>query len=142
MRDLHDNIKVLRAISPVALGTTGAGKTSVIIDRQGYDSVEFVMSYGTVTATNAAVTPTLKECATTGGSFTSVADGDLLGTEALATLGQAATRTSGVSKNVSKKLGYKGNLRYMQLSLVNTVSAGIIAGADVIMGNPNVAPVA
>ena len=142
MRDMHNDIKVLRAISPVALGTTGTGKTSVIIDRQGYDSLEFVIGVGAVTATNATVTPTVKECSTTNGSFTSVADADLLGTEALATLGVAATRTSGVSKNVSKKIGYRGSKRYVEIQLVNTVSAGIIAHADAILGNPMVAPVA
>jgi hypothetical protein len=142
MRDLHSNIKATRAISPVALGTTGTGKTSVIIDRQGYDSLEFIIGVGAVTATNATVTPIVKECATTGGSFTSVADADLLGTEAGAALAAAATRTSGVSKNVTSRVGYRGNKRYVTLSLINTVSAGIIAHADAILGNPMVGPVA
>lgn len=142
MRDLHNNIKVTRAISPVALGTTGTGKTSVIIDKQGFDSLEFIIGVGAVTATNATVTPVVKECATTGGSFTSVADADLLGTESLAAVGVAATRTSGVSKNVSKKVGYRGSKRYVELQLVNTVSAGIIAHADAVLGNPLVGPVA
>lgn len=142
MRDLHSNIRVTRAISPVALGTTGTGKTSVVLDRAGYDSVEFIIGVGTVTATNATVTPVLKECATSNGSFTSVADADLLGTESAAGVAAAATRTSGTSKNVTKKLGYRGNKRYLTLGLVNTVSAGIIAHADAVMGNAMVGPVA
>lgn len=142
MRDIHNDIKVTRAISPVALGTTGTGKTSVVIDRQGYDSFEFVIGVGAITATNATVTPIVLECSTSNGSFTSVADSDLLGTEALATVGQAATRTSGASKNVSKKVGYRGSKRYVEIKLVNTVSAGIIAHADAILGSPNVAAVA
>lgn len=142
MRDLHNSITVKRAISPVALGTTGTGKTSVIIDKNGYDSLEFVLGVGTITATNATVTPIVKECATTGGSFTSVADADLLGTEALAAVGVAATRTSGVSKNVSKKVGYRGSKRYVELQLVNTVSAGIIAHVDAILSNPVIGPAA
>lgn len=142
MRDLHSKIKVQRAISPVALGTTGTGKTSVIIDRQGYDSLEFIVGVGTVTATNATVTAILKESATTGGSFTSVADADLLGTEAGASVAAAATRTSGVSKNVSKRVGYIGSKRYLTLSLINTVSAGIIGHADAILSDPMLAPVA
>lgn len=142
MRDLHSDIHQTRAISPVALGTTGTGKTSVYIDRQGYDSLEFILGVGTVTATNATVTPKLTECATTGGSFTTVAAADLLGTIADATIGAAATRTSGVSKNVSKKIGYRGGKRYVKISLINTVSAGIIGHADAILGHPVLSPVA
>jgi hypothetical protein len=142
MRDLHSNITVRRAISPVALGTTGTGKTSVIIDKQGYDSLEFIIGYGTVTATSATVTPVIKECATTGGSFTSVADADLLGTELGAALIATTPRTSGVSKNYSKRVGYRGGKRYVTIGLVNTVSAGIIAHADAVLSNPLVRPVA
>jgi hypothetical protein len=40
--DMHNNVKVLRVISPVAIGTTGTGKTGKIIDRQGYGGVEFL----------------------------------------------------------------------------------------------------
>ena len=35
MRDLHNNINVIRSISPVAVGTTGTGKTGTVIDLQG-----------------------------------------------------------------------------------------------------------
>lgn len=140
MRDMHNTIKPLRAISPVAAGTTGTGKTGVIIDRQGFDSLEYIIDYGTVTATAATVTPTLLECDTTGGSFTSVADADLLGSESGAALAAAATRTSGTSKNVSKKIGYIGNKRYTQIKLVNTATAGVIVAATAILGNPSLQP--
>ena len=52
-RDLHNNVKVLRVVSPVAIGTTGTGQVGKIIDRAGYEGVEFIVSYGTVTATDA-----------------------------------------------------------------------------------------
>lgn len=139
MKDSHNTMKVTRAISPVALGTTGTGKTSVVIDRAGYEGVEFIYGVGAVTATNATVTPVMKECSTSNGSFTSVADADLLGTESA--IGQAATRTSGVSKNVTKRVGYRGSKRYLTIGLVNTVSAGIIGHADAILTNPLNGPV-
>jgi hypothetical protein len=49
LRDLHSNIKVVRCISPVAVGTTGAanGKTGFPIDTQGYRGVEWIIDYGT-----------------------------------------------------------------------------------------------
>ena len=49
----HNNIRVLRGVSPVAIGTTGTGKTSAVIDRQSYGGVEFLLAFGTITATGA-----------------------------------------------------------------------------------------
>lgn len=141
MLDLHNNLKTPRCISPVALGTTGTGKTGKPVDRSGFESAEIILHYGSVTATNATVTPVILEGDVTG-TMTSVADADLLGLEANAALGQAATRTSGVSKNVTKRIGYIGRKRYINVKLVNTVSAGIIADALVLLGRPRTAPVA
>jgi hypothetical protein len=145
MRDLHNHISAVRVLSPVAVGTTGVGKTGKILDRQLYEAVELLFDYGTVTATNAVITPVVKECATTGGSFTSVADADMLpqvGAEAAAALGQAATRTSGVSKNVTKRLGYIGNKRYLQVSISSTVTAAPPVAITAVLGNPASGPVA
>ncbi len=133
--DLHSQVAVKRVISPVAAGTTGTGKTGVVIDRQGYGGVEFLVSYGTVTATNATYTVTMLEGDATG-SLTSVADADMIGTEALASLGAAATRTSGTTKNVTKKVGYKGAKRYVTVKVVNTVSATTPISASALLFNP------
>ena len=141
--DLHNNISAKRLISPIAAGTTGTGKTSAAAlgDRQGYAGVEIIFDFGTLTATNATVTVTLLEGDVTG-TMTSVADADLIGTETLAGLAAAATRTSGVSKNVTKRLGYKGAKRYVQAKMVNTVTAAIPVAATMILFRPGVAPVA
>jgi hypothetical protein len=136
--DAHNNIRALRVVSPVAIGTTGTGKTGRIMDKQGWGGLEFIVSYGTVTATNAVFTVVMKEGDVTG-TLTSVADADMLGTEALAGLG-AATRTSGTTKNVTKRVGYKGTKRYVQLNISSTVTAGTPIGIDAIMFNPDIAP--
>mgnify|MGYP000110676172 CR=1 FL=1 len=65
MYDLHNNIRRKRSISPVAIGTTGTGKTGVIVDTAGFESVEFEFDYGTITATNATITPTVIACTVT-----------------------------------------------------------------------------
>lgn len=144
MHDLHNNVVVRRVISPVAVGTTGTGKTGKIIDRQGFDGVEFVIDYGTVTATNATIVPTLLEGDVTS-ALTSVADADMVpvtGAEAAAALpAQASARTSGVGKNVSTKIGYKGVKRYVQLKLVPLVTAGPPIAATALLFNPDVMPV-
>ncbi|MFK5283096.1 hypothetical protein ACI3PL_26355, partial [Lacticaseibacillus paracasei] len=75
------------------------------------------------------------------GTLTSVADADLLGTEALASL-LAGARVAGTGKEVSKRLGYIGTKRYVQLSAVQTgtTSVGCIA-ATALLFNPSVAPI-
>ena len=77
MHDLHNSSRALRVITPVAVGTTGTGQTGKIIDRQGFRGVEFVCAYGSITATSAVFTVTIKEGDVTG-TLTSVADADLL----------------------------------------------------------------
>ncbi|HRE87239.1 MAG TPA: hypothetical protein PLB40_13115 [Accumulibacter sp.] len=139
MHDLHNNSRALRVISPVAVGTTGTGQTGKVIDRQGYGGVEFICSYGSITATGAVFTATVKEGDVTG-TLTSVADGDLLGTELLAGVAAAATRTSGTSKNVVKRVGYRGNKRYVNCSIKSTATAGTIVSCEAILYSPSVMP--
>ena len=56
--------------------------------------------------------------------MTSIADADLIGTEAMAGIAAGTPRTSGSNKNVSKRLGYRGKKRYVQAKLVSTITAG------------------
>lgn len=137
--DLHNNIKQVQAIIPAAIGAN-ATKTGAIIDRQNYGGVEFVIDYGSVTTTGSVVTIVCKEGDVTG-TLTSVADTDLLGTETLASL-LAGARVAGTGKEVSKRLGYKGIKRYVQLSAVQTgtTSVGCIS-ATALLFNPNLAPI-
>ena len=134
MKDMHNSIKVVHAITPQAVGTTGAanGKLSSIIDRQGYESLEFVYSSGTSASQADTITPIVLEADATGDSFTSVANDDLLGTESALTLSAAG----------SKKVGYKGNKRYVRLRLYGLGTATAIVSAVAIQGNPYDAPVA
>ena len=137
--DLHNNAKQVLAIIPAAIGAN-ATKTGAIIDRQGYGGVEFLVSYGSVTTTGSIVTLVMKEGDVTG-TLTSVADADLLGTEALASL-LAGARAAGTGKEVSKRVGYKGTKRYVQLSAVQTgvPSVGCVS-ATAVLFNPALAPV-
>lgn len=137
--DLHSNIKQIQAIIPAAIGAN-ATKTGAIIDRQGFGGVEFLVSYGSVTTTGTEVTLVAKEGDVTG-TLTSVADADLLGTEALASLA-AGARVAGTGKEVSKRLGYKGTKRYVQLNAVQTgvTSVGCVS-AVAVMFSPSIAPI-
>ena len=126
--DLHNNIRTFRTVGPVAIGAN-ATKTGKVIDRQGYAGVEFVVSYGAVTTTGSVVTLVALEGDVTG-TMTSIADGDLIGTEVLAGLPALAARTSGIGQNVSKRLGYKGLKRYVS---VNAISTGVTSVGCVVV---------
>jgi hypothetical protein len=142
MRDLHNNVKVLPTISPVAVGTTGIGQTGIAVDRAGYQAVEIEFSYGAVTATAAVFTATVQHSdSATAASFASVADSDLLGTEVGAGLG-AAVRTDGVGDKVTKRVGYIGIKRYVRALIKSTATAGVLVAANVLLGAPRSAPAA
>jgi hypothetical protein len=139
MNDLHNKIRTKTVIAPVAIGAN-ATKSGLVIDRQGYGGVEFVASYGAVTTTGTIVTLVVKEGDVTG-TLTSVADADLLGTEALASLLAATPRAAGTTKEVTKRIGYKGNKRYVTVDAVQTgvTSVGAV-GVAALLHSPENAP--
>lgn len=141
MRGLHYVINAKRSIGPVAVGTTGTGQAGKIVDRKGFKDVEFILGYGAITATNAVFTVTIKEGDVTG-TMTSVADGDLDGTEAAAGIAAGTPRTSDANKLVTKRIGYKGLKRYVQALIKSTITATTPVSAHVILSRPEAAPVA
>lgn len=139
IKDLHNNILVKRTISPVAIGTTGTGKTGTPVDTYGFNKVEVIVNYGAVTATNAVFTAVVQEGDVTG-TMTTVSAANLIGSASLGV--QATARTSGVGKNFTKRVGYIGAKRYIAVKVSSTVTAGPLISADVIATAPTNAPVA
>ena len=141
MKDLHSTVRTAVALAAAA-STTAAGRAGKVIDTAGYGGVEFVVNYGTITATDATITVVMQEGDVTG-TMTSVADADMLGTELLASITATTPRTSGVSKNVTKRVGYKGNKRYVSLGIASaTVTATTPVSATAILHSANISPVA
>ncbi len=137
MRDMHNNIKVVHAISPQVVGTTGAanGKLSAVIDRRGYGEVEFVFSSGASASVADTITPIVYESDTaTSAGFAAVADADLLGLEA----DQKLTLTAAGSSCI----GYRGTKRYVGIRLYGLGTATAIVSAVAVLGKPSRAPVA
>lgn len=132
MRDMHNNISIINAITPQAVGTSGPtnGKLSGVIDRRGFESVEFIFQAGASASVADTVTPVVLEGDTTNGSFTSVANGDLLGTEAALVLTAAK----------AGRVGYNGNKRYLKLRLYGTGHATGIVGAVAVLSTPAIRP--
>lgn len=133
MKDMHKNISVLNVITPQAVGTTGiaGGKLSGIIDRQGYESAEFIYQSGASASVADTINPVVYEAAATGDTFTSVADADLIGGENALTLTAAK----------AAKCGYRGNKRYLKLRLYGLGTATAVVAAAAVLGNPHQAPV-
>jgi hypothetical protein len=110
-KDTYSNMKPVTAVAPVAVGTTGVagGKLSAAIDRKGYGAVTFVTARGVSAAATDTINHVVYESDATNATFTSVADADLIGTEAGAVMTGSAALVS--------KIGYKGNKRYLKLRL-------------------------
>lgn len=133
-RDLHNNVEPKVALNIAAI-STNAATNGAIIDTSGFESVEFIVQSATIT--DGTYTPSLTEgdaSDLTGGN--AVATADLIGTVAGATF--AAT-----DDNVVKRIGYKGNKRYVRLTLTSAgVTTGGTLGAIAVLGHPHSAPTA
>ncbi len=134
MRDLHNNIHVKRVISPVSeAGTTAL--VGQIIDRQGYESLEYVIATGSLADADATFTVLLEEGDVANLSdAAAVADADLLGTEALASF---------IFSDDDKvfKLGYKGAKRYTRLTVTPAANASAaLISAIAVLGDPENEP--
>lgn len=135
MKDMHKNIKVVHVIKPVAVGTTGigGGQLSGVIDRRGYEAVEFVFNAGGSASVADTIVPVVYESAATGSGFTSVANADLIGDETALTLTTAAGKAKGI--------GYRGNKRYLKLRVYGVGTATALVAAMAVLGNPHNAPI-
>lgn len=136
MRDISNNMKTSRAISPVS----EAGNTALvsqIIDTKGYDSLAFVIATGSIGDAGAEFTTLVEESDDAALSGSNVVDDkDLNGTEAGASFTQA-------SDNLTFKIGYVGSKRYVRLTITptNNATAALISAVAVQM-HPTVAPIA
>jgi len=137
MKDLHHALKFKRAISPDEGAANNDAKVSQIIDRQGYESLEFVIATGTIGDAGATFTVLVEHADEVGFNVTNeaVADRYLLGTEALASFDQD-------DDDSVFTIGYIGPKRFVRLTITpaNNATAWDI-GAIAVLGSPNDAPV-
>lgn len=136
MRDLHNNIATKRAISPV-VATDNTAIVSQIIDRSGYDALEFVIATGTLADADATFAVTLSEGDDSGLSDAgTVAAADILGTTTLASFNYA-------NDDSVFRIGYKGYKRYVRLTITPSANTGNAPVAAVaVLGAPKLAPTA
>lgn len=134
MRDLHNNLHIKRVISPVSVADNTA-QVGQIIDRLGFQSLEYVIATGSLADADATFTTLLQEGdASDMSDAATVAAADTLGTQS-----QASFVFSDDDKVF--KLGYKGNKRYTRLTITPAANASAaLVCAVAVLGDPEVAP--
>ena len=136
MRDQFNEVYPKRVLSPVSVSDNTA-QVGEIIDRQGYESLTYLIAVGPMADANATFAVLLEEGdASNLSDAAAVADADLLGTEALAGF-------QFDDDNECRKLGYRGSKRYTRLTITpaSNTSAALVA-AIALLGNPEQAPTA
>lgn len=122
MRDLHNALSVRRAISPVSVADNTA-QVGQIIDRRGFDSLEFLIATGSLADADATFVVQVDH-----GNQSDLSDGAavldemLIGTE-------AAAGFQFDDDNEVRKIGYRGDKRYVRLTITpaNNAGAALIA---------------
>lgn len=131
MRDLYNSIGVVRAVDPVVGAGDNTKITSATIDMQGFRSLVWLISLGTLADAAATFVMLMEESDDSGMSGkNNVADVNMDPTEAIASFDEA-------DDSSVRKIGYTGTKRYVTLSITPADNAGtwpvsIIA----LMGNP------
>jgi len=111
--ELHTQFKYSNAIDPAVIISGNATKTGNTIDRQGFKFLEFVLMSGVLT--DATYTTTVYEGDQSNMSDEAVvAAADLIPT----TGGAAGASFALTDDSVCKKVGYKGNKRYVRIKVV------------------------
>jgi len=120
--------------------TTDTTTTGSAIDLAAFGAgVNILLFLGTLT--DGTYTPLITECATVGGSYTAVADEDLVAQDPSSATAPEAQAVLSAS-NTTSKIGYVGAKQFIKVALVSaSTSSGSFAGALVVKKG-DVAPVA
>jgi hypothetical protein len=117
MRDLMNEIHVARVLSPVATPADNTAQVGQIIDRQGFDSLTYLIATGAIPDADATFVVLLEHGDVANLSdAAAVPDDELIGTEALAGF-------QFDDDNEVRKLGYRGNKRYSRLTITPAANA-------------------
>ena len=118
--DLVNNIKVVNAVNSVDL--TDDSSESAAIDTAGFESVTVIAQMSAFTSGAGKIS--ISECDTSDGSFTAVAESDLINApESMAAAGAVS------------KVGYRGHKQFIKVKIAKDSAISATVGAVVILGN-------
>lgn len=134
--ELNTQFKYQNAIDPAAIFAGNTTKTGNTIDRQGFKALEFVIISGVLT--DAVYTTTLEEGDQANMSdAATVADKDMIPNVGGTTQASFAL----TDDSVCKKVGYKGNKRYVRVKVVQSgATTGGYLCAIAVQGEPDYVP--
>lgn len=130
MKDMLNLVHPVPAIAPVSVADNTA-QVGIITDRQGFNSLTYLVALGAISDADATFAVKLEHGSQANLSDAVLVDAnDLLGTTALAAFTFA-------EDNKTRKIGYRGNLRYVRLTItpVNNASAALLS-AIALLGHP------
>lgn len=135
MQDLMNNVHP--GTPGVVTVTDTTAVVSGITDRQGFDSLTYVIAAGTLADADATFTVLVEEGDESDLSDAAgVADIDLIGTEVLGAFTFADDAEC-------RKIGYKGNKRYTRCTVTPVANSGSAPIAVIpLLGHPELAPTA
>lgn len=132
--DLMNRLAPARGISPAAAVTDNTAQVSQIFDTQGMMGIAFLAIFGALADADATFTLLMEEGDEADLSdAAAVADAQLIGTEALASVDQDAD-------NTVTKIGYIGSKRYVRATITPAGNAGNAFIAGVWIGCPEDQP--
>lgn len=137
MKDQLSEIHPVRALAPVATGADNTVQVTEIIDRQGYESLTFLIATGAIPDADATYSVALfEDDASNMATEAAVAAAEIVGTLALAGFIFS-------DDNKCFKVGYRGSKRYVRLKITpaNNTGASLLA-VIALLGNPSVLPTA
>lgn len=118
--DLVNNIKVVNAVNSATL--TDDSDESAAIDTAGFESVTVIAQMSAFTSGAGKIS--ISECDTSNGSFTAVAESDLIN----------APKSMAADGAVSK-VGYRGHKQFIKVKIAKDSAISATVGAVVILGN-------
>lgn len=128
MKDGISNIGVVSTLVPAVVAATTKGTA---VDLQGFNSATLIINSGAIVSAGLYDVKLQESDTTTDGDFTDVVADDLLG-----------DLPDALAADSAYKQGYKGVKRYIRAVITKQSGTSIAAGAVILRGHANDAPVA
>lgn len=128
MRDIYSDFGLATSLVPAVQAATAKGTA---VDTKGFGSAMLVINTGAIAGDGVYGLKLQESDTTTDGDFSDVAGADLLG-----------ELPAELAAGMAYKQGYIGSKRYVRAVITKASGTSIAAGAVVVLGHPNMAPVA
>ena len=139
MKDLLHGITVKKVIAPVSGAGDDVAQTGTVVDRQGYESLTFIIATGVLSDADATFT-VLIEDSSDNSTFTAVADGELIQQGTGSTPEVDASFQFDDDGEV-RTIGYRGVMRYVRMKITPATNTGAwLIGAVAVLGHRRVQP--